>query len=268
MLINTVILFLRDLLPIFILLTYIRAFVCPPLLSRYTLGLGALVSSALILVLFQFSADISEMLEGAGLEVLQACIIVLSYTSLVVGATLASMQSGRLGKRFLLAGSIMFAIVKGSAFFIFLDVYLQQDERLYTVLTGVFVGISICLSFSAIHFFLLQEGFESRLRPLMYLFWWLFLAGLLGHVISPLAQVNVISTDTAVWNTEFMVRDSSEYGHVLKALIGYESTPSFAFLWLYGLAVVIPLGLMFLSRLPAVRSLSSRLLVQSPEEKS
>jgi len=40
MLINTVILFLRDLLPIFILLTYIRAFVCPPLLNRYTWAWG------------------------------------------------------------------------------------------------------------------------------------------------------------------------------------------------------------------------------------
>ena len=266
MLINTVILFLLDLLPIFILLTYIRAFVCPPLLNRYTLGLGALVSLALILVLFRVSANVSEMLDGAGLEILRASMIMLSYCSLVIGTLLATLQRERLAKRCLFAGIILFTVVKGSAFLIFFDVYLQQTEARYTVLTGIFVGGSICLSFSAIHFFLLQEGYASRLRPLMVLFWWLFLAGLLGHVISPLAQVNVISTDSAVWNTEFLIHDSSEYGHVLKALVGYESTPSLAFLWLYSLAILIPLGLTLLSRLSAAHALLSRLLAHKPEE--
>ena len=266
MLINTVILFLRDLLPIFILLTCIRAFVCPPLLSRLTLGLGALLSLALILVLFRVSANVSEMFDGAGLEILRASMIMLSYCSLVLGTLLAVLQNVRLTKRWLFTGTVLFTVVKGSAFFIFLDVYLQQTAALSTVLTGIFVDGSICLSFSAIHFFLLQEGYASRLRPFMWCSWWLFLAGLLGHIISPLAQVNVISTDVAVWNTEFLIRDSSEYGHVLKALTGYESTPSLAFLGLYSLAVVIPSGLLLLIRLPAAHGLLVRLLAQTPEE--
>lgn len=234
MLINTVILLLRDLLPLFILFAFLRAFIIPEAFYYKNMRNVAVSSFLFVLLFVQIVEPISEWLNGAGLELMQVGLITLSFLSLVV-VTLASINTKKSSLIIVLTNLAMevLIVVKTSNFFIFLHVYLQDKAQVVNVFTGIVLGLGICLSFGAIFYYLLKEWQDSSAKVLLYGAWFLFLTGIITEVLPLLAQVDLLTLSSPLWSTEHVVANSSEYGQLLAALVGYQSAPSTEYLVFY-----------------------------------
>ncbi|MGB1198806.1 MAG: hypothetical protein ACPG46_07150 [Thalassotalea sp.] len=235
MLINTVILLLRDLLPIVILLSYLRAFITPTAFSLKNMRNIAVSSLLFVLLFIQIVEPISEWFNGTGLELIQIGFISLSFCLLSV-VTVLKLLERNIPLSVVLASIAMeaFIVIKTSNFFVFLHVYLQDKTQFINVLTGVILGLGICLSAGAIFYYLLKEWQDSSLNLLLYLLWFLFLAGMFSQVLPLLAQIDLVTLSAPVWHSEHIIANGSEYGQLLAALVGYQSAPSLEYLWLYG----------------------------------
>ena len=81
MLINTVILFLKDLLPIFILLCLLKVNNANAVISKKVIFIIVLLSIFGVIATFKLLPLIGEMWDGTGIEILQT-IEAVSYTHL------------------------------------------------------------------------------------------------------------------------------------------------------------------------------------------
>lgn len=242
MIINTIILFLRDLLPIFILLSYLHV-----LLKNQTLPFTYLSPSILLgvvgsILFFLIAPYISEYFEGTGMERVLASLLLITYGSLCFISPFTSKQRLSLLpiKITFLLGVTAFVIFKVSTFLIFFNSYFQQQGNAINSLIGCIVGLGICASFSALFTFILTEIIERNKSTVINICWALFLAGQVSQITIYLSQVDLINVGPPILNLSGIVQDSSEYGHVLKALIGYEESPSLVFIILYGFAFSLP----------------------------
>ncbi|XQW86247.1 hypothetical protein ACOYR1_05840 [Thalassotalea piscium] len=234
MLINTVILLLRDVLPIFILLSFLRALIIPEAFYYKNIRNVAVTCFLFILLIIQIVEPISEWYEGAGLELMQVAFIVFSFSLLVIVTLLAiSGKRPNLSIRLVNIAMEAFIVIKTSNFFIFLHVYLQDKAQVFNVFIGIVLGLGICLSFSAIFYYLLKEWHDTSFKFLLYIPWFLFITGVVSQVAPLLAQVNLLALSSPLWSTENLIENSSEYGQLLAALVGYQSAPSKEFLVMY-----------------------------------
>lgn len=242
MIINTIILFLRDLLPIFILLSYLHV-----LLKNKTLPFAYLSPSILLgvvgsVLFFLIAPYISEYLEGTGMERVFVSLLLITYSFLSFISVFTSKQKLSLLpiKVMISLGITAFVIFKVSTFLIFFNSYFQQQGNALYSLIGCIVGLGICASFSALFTFILTELIERNKNTVINICWALFLAGQVSQITIYLSQVDLINVGPPILNLSGFIQDNSEYGHVLKALIGYEESPSLVFLIIYGLALVLP----------------------------
>ena len=248
MIINTVIVFLRDLLPIFILFSYLTVLFEHKVLNISFWIKSMILSILLTAILFTFAEFIANWFEGAGLEIINTLLLVITYSAFVLLNILPSNKNTSSMRFHILAflGIASFIAFKGIEFLVFFSVHAHQEEKLYGIIIGCILGIGICISFSTLFRFLLRELRESR-YPFIFLFiWYCFLAGQFSQITLFLSQVDLLSLGYPVINISNLVKDSSEYGHILNALIGYESSPTLGFIMTYLLALITPLLITFI----------------------
>ncbi|WP_100642088.1 hypothetical protein [Alteromonas facilis] len=234
MLTNTVIVFLRDFLPIFILLTYLTVFTRAPMFSMRVWAPWVIPGLLLAFAGLTIIEAIAQTFDGAGLEITNSALLLLSFVALLVASIMLMHESkNRSAQWMLLCGTCLFVTYKLIELFIFFGVFWQKVDSLQDLLIGCIVGVGICVSFSALLHFLLTELFVSRLRHIVIVMWCAFLAGQFGQITGLLSQVDLLSLGAPVFNFNQVIADSSEYGHVLNALVGYEASPTSGFLWVY-----------------------------------
>ena len=239
MLINTVILFLRDALPIFILLAILIAQV--RISSKYlTFALGA---GLLLAMLFILQIDtLSEMFDGAGIELTLWLLHLLFYCNVVwlAAVTLRPQSSQRY--RICLAIALMLVIIvaKGSNFLLYLHGYLNQINALQSLFLGTLLGLGICLSVAVLLYFFvawLRTRFGVLAASTALL---IFAAGQLSNALNLLIQVDLLPNTAVVWDSGWLVDDQSEYGYLFNVLIGYVATPSYLQLSVFVVAITVP----------------------------
>lgn len=235
MLINTVVLVLRDMLPLFILLVWLAAYINPQFISLTKLLFITLISASGILLFYYFASDISELFDGAGIEFTRVFCIVMLFLTLLVGSVLSlrKQASSYWVTCCLFLGVCLLFITQGANFFIYFNSYLSRSNHEIGVFIGVFLALGFGLSFSTLYYFILCWLAEHQYVKTLNVLWALFLSNILAQVVPILTQVDVLSDTKPLWNSAWLIEDSSEYGHILKALIGYETTPSASFLLLY-----------------------------------
>ncbi len=250
MIINTIILFLRDLLPLFILFGYLHVFVKQQTLTFSYLSPALILGVISSLLFFWIVPHISEYYEGTGIERTYVALLLITYSCLfLINSTTSKsvLISGKIKSLILIAAS-SFIIFKVSAFLIFFDVYFQQQGNSINILIGCIIGLGICASFTTLFTFILTELLESNKTIIINICWALFLAGQLSQITIYLSQVDLINIGPAVINFSAYIKDQSEYGHVLKALIGFEESPSKLFIFIYSFAFALPfLAQMFIT---------------------
>lgn len=248
MIITTVIVFLRDLLPIFILFCYLSVFFEHQKIKLSLLSFIALTAIASTFALFMMAEVITEWFEGAGLELTFVILLGLFYLS---GVYLSVFKNKHINqsKIVLFVCTSTFIALKGAGFLVFFSVTEQHADSLQNVLLGCIVGLGICISFSALFRFLLIEIKQSQYKWLVTIFWSAFLSGQTSEIVSLLSQVDIISVGAPLFDTSNWIKDSSEYGHILNALLGYESSPTPAMAFTYAVAFFVPIVLGFVLKL-------------------
>jgi high-affinity iron transporter len=245
MLINTVILFLRDALPIFVLVVYL--YVHLPATKLWLLlccVAGALLS---LIYINQFHV-IGQWFDGKGIELsLWLCQIVVYLLVLVLGYGLNRNPSSNKKYLYWVAGLMvsLTLVSKGSNFILYFDGYLNQSNVLQSMLLGTFLGLGICLSL-AILLYLTAQWLKQRLGPWStWLLVHIYVTGQLVNALPLLVQVDIIDASATAWSSQHFVNNEFEFGHLFNVLFGYQATPSIAQVIVYVLALLIPLAIFY-----------------------
>jgi len=241
MLINTVILFIRDLLPIFILFCLVSTCVSPNVTDINKLLKLLKISAFGVVATYCFMPSMAELFGGIGIEVIQTIEILLAYfcllfasSYLITGNQLTALQS-----HLIVIGIALFIVVNASVFVVFLDSYMASTGSMKNIMAGLAIGLGICLSFSALLYFLFAWFIKKELYLLTYIIWTLFLSGQVSKIVSLLQQVDILQNSVALWDSSTFVKDSSEYGQLFNTLFGYEASPSMEFIMLYAASLLI-----------------------------
>ena len=251
MLINTVIIFLKDLLPIFILLGLLKANTPDAIVSNRPILQILSISILGVMATFSLLPSISELWEGAGIEIIQTIAYTLVYVCLVFSCSYIFENKGPSQKQYYVIsfGLLIFIILKASIFIVLIEGYLINNESIKNIIAGLSIGLGLCLSFSFLLFFLLVWlNNNNKYYLVTYSFWALFLTGQVSQIVTLLQQVDLIKSSEVLWDSSFIIEDKSEYGHLLNTLFGYEARPSVEFILLYLGSLLVIFSYLFTHR--------------------
>jgi len=245
MLINTVILFLRDALPVFVLLVYLHALLK---LNQFWASLSLIAGVILSLLYVSQIQLVATYFQGNGVELLRwlvQCIIYL--LTLFLGYKLLRKETTP--PRYLLSiAAIMISLTvaaKGGNFMLYFAGYWQQNHMLQAMLLGTLLGIGICVSIAILLYF---SSLWLRQRCGLWITWFLLLlhtTGQLTNALSLLVQIDLISSSSPTWNSHKLISNQSETGYLFNVLFGYQATPSLAQIIVYLTAILLPLIIIY-----------------------
>jgi high-affinity iron transporter len=242
MLINTVILFLRDALPIFVLVVYL--YVHLPT-SRLWLLICFLTGALLSLIYINQIHIIGQWFDGNGIELsLWLSQLFVYLLTLGLAYRLSQAQSSNKNIMYWVAGIMvnLTLVSKGSNFILYFEGYLNQSNVLQSMLLGTFLGLGICLSL-AVLLYLAAQWLKQRWGP--WATWSLVLVYSTGQLVNALpllVQVDIIEASATAWTSQDIVSNEFEFGHLFNVLFGYQASPSIAQVIVYVLALLIPLA--------------------------
>lgn len=235
MLTNSLLLCLRDLLPVFILFCYLR--------SEYShfspsgKGILNLIGAVVLLslIVFFFYESISNIDQGNGIEWLR--IISLSGGYLIIVLSHLKWFS-TFSALFLKIGSVLLSVTHISSFLLFFSIYTSPNN-LPDLLIGSGIGLAICFSFYTLLGFVLAELYNSRVACVAIYLWPLFLAGQLATSANYLQQMGYeIIGAASLYDVSEQINEASEYGYVVKALFGFDASPSVLYISVFVLGFI------------------------------
>lgn len=217
MLINTVLVFTRDLLPLFILLSVLLQLNTQS--KTRLLAKAAFVASAFMLLITPVLGSITRLADGNGLELLFILLLSLLLLCLLLQTihwryrTVAIFAALSLQMLICAINLLLFSLtsvgIAGAAASLWL---------------GAVLALGICSSIAVLAYQLLAElGRISR--------WWLgvmlaLLAARQGsEVINLLSQTDLLTQQDSVWDSSSLLAEQSELGVFFHAWFGYEATP-------------------------------------------
>lgn len=268
MLINTVILFLRDALPIFVISTILISILQQQGIKSRWYYFAALSSVVLSLVLLNTIDDISHTLDDTGREWLYACLYIACYfitllllSQLALAKPLLPIRSLTFIRLGAMALIIILMTLNGANFLIYITSFWHQNNASNVLVTGVVLGVGICASIAVLLYFLLIfiEGFYRMVRETLLIF---FSAGLLMKATNLLIQIDVLPSGNLLWDSNDLIIENSEIGQLLTVFFGYDATPTSLQLALYFLAIVIAFILMII-RLMLTKSTKNKTAAQA-----
>lgn len=239
--INSVILFIRDTLPIFLLVSLLLSQSGMRLLH---LGLGILVGLLFACGWYVNLSSLATIADGAGLELIKVALLLFELMMVCFFARDVVAQHRRAN---LWAVFLVVAITSANAihFLIYSVAYWSNEQTDMSLIMGSIIGLGISLSLS-----ILLHAMVSSIRyslPKLIILC-VFCAGQFAGIVTLLEQIDYLDVSARLWNSSTWVADGSEYGHLLNVLFGYEATPSSAYMIAYFIAVFLPILSAFVLR--------------------
>jgi high-affinity iron transporter len=233
-------------------------------------GVTAGVLGACVVALF--TGGLSELFGGSGQEVFNAgilgfAVLMLTWHNVwmsrhgreLVAELRAAGEAVAAGSKSLLALAIVVAIAvlrEGSEVVLFLyGVAAAQGGASWAMVGGGFIGLILGSSVCLLTYFGLITiparylfGVTSALIALLA-------AGMAAQAIAFLEQANIVTAlDETVWNTSWILSDSSFLGRALHTLVGYVDQPTAMQVIVYAATLGAIVVLMKLFAAPAARS--------------
>lgn len=217
MLINTVLVVTRDLLPLFILLPVLLQLVTT---SKVRLLITAmLIAVAILLLITPVLSSITRLAEGNGLELLFILLLSLLLLCLLLQTTHCRYRTVMTCVAVLL--QMLICAINVLLFSLTSVGNAGASESLWL---GAVLALGICTSIAVLAYQLLAE-----LRR--WSSWWLgvmlaLVAARQGsEAISLLSQTDLITQQESVWDSSGFLAEQSELGVFFHAWFGYEATP-------------------------------------------
>jgi high-affinity iron transporter len=267
MLINSLLIFIEETLPIFVLYAYLCAWhsffdVRQHSQKMKRNGGGTFASElsklkqdhhvyyfcAILLGLLSsagithFRPRLGMALEGIGYEVLLIGLAICFVASVLVGQVANSSRSRKL----LFSFSLFLLVLPHTSDFMVFFASVLQVQLYASVYVGVSIGLGICISISYLLFFVFMNINKSMPLKLAIA---LFLAGQLSNIVTILQQTDILSASLPLWNTNNVIADRNEYGQLFHVLVGYDATPTLIYLVIFGTSALIIFTLLMRVRL-------------------
>lgn len=196
----------------------------------YSVFLGA-IGAALY---SYFTPQVSEWFDYVGQEVVNASIHILSLILLLLlafavpsGKILGKMMTKARLTSICMIGMVLLALIReGSEIILYIGGVAGQPGNFTPVIFGGIIGAGIGVSTGV----LLYYGLVSLKIKWAFRFSMVLLALIAGNMGSQavllLTQADWLPFTPIAWNSSALLSEESIPGHLLYALIGYESTPS------------------------------------------
>jgi high-affinity iron transporter len=131
--------------------------------------------------------------------------------------------------------------LNGANFLVYFTGYWSQSGAVQPLLLGLILGLGICISIGILLYFSVLFS-DQNLTPYTSAFLLvLYGAGQLMQASNRLLQIDRFPDGKLLWDANWLIKESSELGHFLTALFGYDATPTSLQLTLYLTAVAVPL---------------------------
>ena len=258
MLINTVILFLRDALPIFVLVVYLYAHLSA---NNLWLLINLLIGALLSLLYINQIHLIGQWFDGIGVE-LFLCLSqsLIYFLTLVLAYGLSRNYSINKYALHCVAGLMvsLTLVSKGSNFVVYFDGYLNQSNVLQSMLLGTFLGLGICLSLATL-LYLAAQWLKQHWGPwATWLLIHIYVTGQLVNAIPLLIQVDLIDASDTAWSSQHIVSNEFELGHLFNVLFGYQASPSIDQIIVYVFALLTPPAIFYWLKLNSTSHLGNK----------
>jgi high-affinity iron transporter len=218
---------INQLLPV-VILAVLLSLIVP--LSQRQVSIYAVIGILMSLVFVQTAAWLSQLFDHRGLEFIQMLLCIIIFV-----AALISCQQRSIAAAVALIATMTLYL---SHYMIYLVSFWHSKDTAEPLILGTFLGVGICISFGVLLFFLLESITKrAGVQPLIVLLAFNATAKLL--VLLDLAsQVDLLDVTANYLDWRGFLVENSELGRVLKALVGYEATPSKTALWVYVVATL------------------------------
>ncbi len=224
MLINTLYLFLQELLPVFFCCSMLYALAdrSVSFFAFIVSGLGCgFIACVALLLLFD---PISQFADGTGIELLLFTSSVMQLLLLTFLIAFISREKIKTIRHILIVLLAVFSSFNLLNFFIFFSTLWSHQDLSQPLLLGTLIGAGFSASLSVLLYFFLY-WIRSIFPLALVLLPVLFFTGQLANNINLLAQIGLIETQSA-WSTSAWLSDDQAIAQILSGLIGYEATPS------------------------------------------
>ena len=243
MLLDIIIIVLRETLEASILIAVLLSISLNRNVKMTWLPPALLVGSVGAIVYGSSLGAVSEWFDYAGQEVVNAALQVAVYLLI---CWLISLQSPDLGQslnknqgavRVLMVVIVATAFVReGGELYVFYGGFLQKGAVLLPALISGFIGLAIGLSAGAIVYYGLVLW--KQVKWLSNGVLTLVAGGMVLQATQLLLQIDWLSSSGPLWDSGWLISESSVIGQVLYAIFGYEATPSDTEVGAYLAAVV------------------------------
>ena len=255
MLLSSVILVLQETLEAALLISVLMAVSHHVKLRIIWLPWGLCVGSVLAFLYATNMQSVSEWFDYVGQEVVNAFLHATITVAIIIllWAIFKTHPAGHPASEpikkyhvflFQLCAAIAITLTitrEGSELLVYLGGFIQQGDRLQTILTGSSIGFSIGVSVGVLLYYGLMGlpgswGFTSSVMLMA-----LSAGNMLSQATLLLTQADLLPSGRALWDTSPWLSETSISGQLLYALIGYEATPSWIHVvsYLTGTALVL-----------------------------
>ncbi|RZD20525.1 iron transporter [Pseudoalteromonas sp. MEBiC 03485] len=232
MLITSLLMSINQLLPV-VILAVLLGLIVP--LNQRQLCIYAVIGIVMSLVFVQGAAWGSQLFDHRGLEFMQMLLCIVIFAA----ALISCQQRSQAAAVALVATMTLYL----SHYMIYLVSFWHSKDTAEPLILGTLLGVGICISFGVLLFFLLESVVKrAGVQPLVVLLALNATAKLL-ILLDLASQVDLLDVTSNYLDWRGFLVENSELGRVLKALLGYEATPSKTALWVYVVAALVFIAL-------------------------
>ena len=233
MLINAVLVYTRELLPVLLLIAVLLQL--QPKRQLQLLMFTLLLSAAVMLLLAPWLSAITQLFDGNGLELMFVLAQLITLTALLV---LAVLPANRLAAVLAVVSQVVLCGVN----LLLYSLISTGESAVESLWLGAVLGLGIGISIAVLWYQVLSEleRFGDGVLGLMLA---LIGARQSSEIALLLGQIDWLPSGQALWDSSNFINEQAEIGVFFHAWFGYEATPDLTQLgsWLLTLAAMFML---------------------------
>ena len=201
-------------------------------------------------ILWALNLDyLSGMFEEVGQEVIGASMQIVIYFLLVMICVARCNESAKRLRYlpWILGAAIAVVFVlKGGELAVFYFGFLNNEAGILNAVIYGFIGLSVGISASAVCFYALAEFSSVHIRKAHIIVLCFIAGGMALQATQLLVQADWLPTYEPIWDSNWLLSESSVAGQITHAAFGYEATPSLLDFIVYINSILILLGFVLL----------------------
>ena len=243
---DSLIITLRETLEASLLISFLLVLSKNQKITFFWLFYSLFFGTALAFIVSEYMPQISDSFDGTGQEilfsgVLSSISIILLIIHFYFGPlNMTHSNVSHIFYPYLIITAVLLAIsLEGAEIIIYIQSQLFVKQQIYSSVTGSLLGLGIGISTAVLTYYFLTQVISQYARIISRIFISLISAGMASQSLTYLMQAGIIENGQAIWNTNWILSETSVTGQLLYALIGYESSPTVLQFIIYSLILAL-----------------------------